>query len=90
MSLKFVTRKLKTQTLGDDEGDVNEVKEKDVRAGESSKSDINNKEDNVVSSYIFDNSRKCHDFTKEFHELILSCIILDLISGWRRYKQERK
>ena len=60
MSLKFVTRKLKTQTLGDDEGDVNEVKEKDVRAGESSKSDINNKEDNVVSSYIFDNSRKCH------------------------------
>ena len=60
MSLKFVTRKLKTQTLGDDEGDVNEVKEKDVRSGESSKSDINNKEDNVVSFYTLDDSRQCH------------------------------
>ena len=61
MSLKFVTRKLKTQTLGDDEGDVNEVKEKDVRSGESSKSDINNKEDNVVSFYTFDDSRRCQN-----------------------------
>ena len=77
MSLKFVTRKLKTQTLGDDEGDVNEVKEKDVRSGESSKSDINNKEDNVVSFYTFDISRQCHDFTAEFHEPILSRIIFD-------------
>ena len=45
MSLKFVTRKLKTQTLGDDEGDLNEVKEKDVASGdnlkpESSKTDV--------------------------------------------------
>ena len=57
MSLKFVTRKLKTQTLGDDEGDLNEVKEKDVRSGESLKSDIKNKEDQVVSFYTFDNSK---------------------------------
>ena len=66
MSLKFVTRKLKTQTLGDDEGDVSEVKEKDVRSGESSKSEINSKEDNAVSFYTFDNSRQCHDLRQNF------------------------
>ena len=63
MSLKFVTRKLKTQTLGDDEVDVNEVKEKDVRSGESLKPDIKSKEDNVVSLIpsIIHNSRLCHN-----------------------------
>ena len=51
MSLKFVTRKLKTQTLGDDDGDLKEVSEKDVRSGESVKSESKNKEDNDVSFY---------------------------------------
>ena len=49
MSLKFVTRKLKTQTLGDDEGDSNEVKEKDVRSAEIIKPEVSNKEHHIVS-----------------------------------------
>ena len=61
MSLKFVTRKLKTQTLGDDDGDLKEVTEKDVRSGESVKSESKNKEDNDVSFYSFNYFRLCND-----------------------------
>ena len=49
MSLKFVTRKLKTQTLGDDEGDSNEVKEKDLTSADSTKPEVSNKEGHIVS-----------------------------------------
>ena len=73
MSLKFVTRKLKTQTLGDDDGDSKEVTEKDVRSGESVKSESKNKEDNdvrfiplIISDYVMMHSNVNH--------VLISCI----------------
>ena len=51
MSLRFVTRKLKTQTLGDDDGDVQSdntrVSKEDNKAGQDSQ----NKDENVVSLF---------------------------------------
>ena len=52
MSLKFVTRKLKTQTLGDDEGDLNEVKEKDVASGDNLKPESSKTDVSIVNIYF--------------------------------------
>ena len=49
MSLKFVTRKLKTQTLGDDEGDPNEITEKPA---EDIRSETSKTKENIVSFII--------------------------------------
>ena len=70
MSLKFVTRKLKTQTLGDDEGDLNEVKGKDVASGDNLKPESSKTDVSIVNIH-FSRERRClkmNNFSNSFHK----------------------
>ena len=60
MSLKFVTRKLKTQTLGDDEGSTKEIAENPDNSGEGQRSEISKTEENIVSFIASSNVRLCN------------------------------
>ena len=60
MSLKFVTRKLKTQTLGDDEGSTKEIAENPDNSGEGQRSEISKTEESIVSFIFSSNVRLCH------------------------------